>query len=117
VAWLTGYAASVRSLLAVLIALVSCNDHGAERLSKIRQKVCACKTASCAEQELKLVPQDTIQSTHRTQAIARDMLDCLAKLQASERPITDPDAEDAVPEGATGSGTAGSAVPPPAPPR
>jgi hypothetical protein len=76
-------------LLAILVTLVACNDHGAKSLATIRDKVCACKTASCAEQEMKLVPQDTIQSTHRTQGIARDMLDCLAKLQADERPAAE----------------------------
>lgn len=98
-AQLTGYAATVRSLLAILVTLAACNDHGVARLSQIRTKVCACKTASCAEEALKLVPKDAIQSTHRTQGIARDMLDCLAKLQADERPTTDPDAEDSAPEG------------------
>jgi hypothetical protein len=44
---------------------------------------------------MKRVPQGTIKSTHRTQVIARDMLDCLAKLQAAEPPTADPDAEDA----------------------
>jgi hypothetical protein len=101
-------------LLAILVALAACNDHGVASLTRSREKICACKTASCAEQELKLVPQDTIQSTHRTQVIARDMLSCLAKLQASERPVTDPDAEDPVTEGsAAGSGTAGPSNPPP----
>jgi hypothetical protein len=32
-------------------------------------------------------------SNHRTQTIARAMVDCLAKLEAKERPTTDPDAE------------------------
>jgi hypothetical protein len=96
-------------LLAILVTLAACNDHGAASLAKIKAQVCSCKTATCAEQAMKLVPQDTIESTHRTQGIARDMLDCLAKLQADERPITDPDAEG---EGsaAEGSAAGGSAA-------
>ena len=109
---LTGYAATVRSLLAILVTLAACNDHGAESLTKIKAKVCACKTASCAEQEMKAVPREPIESTHRTQVIARDMLDCLAKLQANELPITDPDAEGSAAEG---SASAGSAAPPSTP--
>jgi hypothetical protein len=92
-----------RSLAALvaLVALVACTDHGAASLTKIKDKVCACTTASCAEQELARVPKDAIESNHRTQTIARDMLACLAKLQAAERPRTDPDDDEAPP--ATGS--------------
>ena len=67
-------------------------------MTAIKAEVCACKTASCAEQAMKQVPKDTIKSTHRMQTIARDMIDCLAKLHAAERPATDPDAEDSAPE-------------------
>lgn len=88
----------VRSWLAILVTVVGCTDHGVERLTSIKAEICACKTASCAEQAMKRVPRETIESTHRTQAIARDMLDCLAKLQAAERPTTDPDAEGSAEE-------------------
>ena len=83
--------------IAILVTLIACNDHGVERLTEIKVKVCACKTASCAEQELKRVPESPIKSTHRTQDIARDLLDCVARLQDAERPTTDPDELD-VPE-------------------
>jgi hypothetical protein len=112
VAWLTRYAASVRSWLAVLVLLGACTDHGAERLARIKSDVCACKTVSCAEDAMKGVPKEAIQSTHRTQTIARDMLDCLAKLTAAERPVTDPDAEDSAEEPAA----PGRPPRPPAPP-
>jgi hypothetical protein len=107
VSWLTGYAATVRSLLGILVTLAACNDHGAESLTKIKAAVCACKTASCAEQAMKLVPQEAIESTHRTQGIARDMLECLAKLQANELPITDPDAEGSAADGSAAGAPAG----------
>ena len=97
----------MRSWLATLVTcggLIGCNDHGAAALTSIKTKVCACKTASCAEQEMQQVPQRAIASNHRTQGIARDMLDCFAKLQAGERPSTDPDEE--------GSATAGPAATP-----
>ena len=100
----------MRSLLAILVTcvgLVGCNDHGAAALTAIKDKVCACKTASCAEQEMQRVPQSTIASNHRTQLLAREMLDCFAKLQAGERPSTDPD-ED----GAAGAAAIGSAAEP-----
>jgi hypothetical protein len=94
VAWRTSYAARVRTPLAILLTLGACTDHGAARLTKIKDQVCACTTASCAEQAMAQVTQEKIDANHRTQAIARGMLDCLAKLQAAERPVTDPDAED-----------------------
>ena len=84
----------MRSWLAILVTLAACNDADVERLTTIRASVCGCKTASCAEQAMKRVPEMPIKSTHRTQEIARELLDCLAKLQAAERPTTDPDAED-----------------------
>jgi hypothetical protein len=87
----TRYAASVLARIAILVTLVACNEHDTERLTAIKLKVCACKTASCAEQELKRVPESPIKSTHRTQEIARDLLDCVARLQEAERPTTDPD--------------------------
>jgi hypothetical protein len=94
---LTRYAATVRSSLAILITLIACNNTDVDRMTAIEKTVCACKTASCAEQAMKRVPETAIKSTHRTQEIARELLDCLARLQAAERPTTDPD-DDAVPE-------------------
>jgi hypothetical protein len=96
VPWLTGYAATVRGWLAILVVvawLVGCRNRDIERLTEIKDQVCACKTVSCAEEQIKAVPKSAIKSTHRTQAIARDMLGCLARLHEAERPITDPDAE------------------------
>ena len=92
--------------LAIVVTLAACADPNIETLEVIKGKVCTCKTASCAEDEIKLVPQSTIKSTHRTQGLARSMLDCLAKLQAAERPAapdtdtdTDSEAEHDHPQG------------------
>jgi type IV pilus biogenesis protein CpaD/CtpE len=99
VAWLTRYAAPVRCRFAILVVVLAwiagCRNRDVERMTAIKDSVCACKSVSCAEQEMKAVSQSTIQSTHRTQAIARDVLACLAKLHAAERPSTDPDDPDA----------------------
>jgi hypothetical protein len=83
----------VRLSLAILLALAACHDRDTEELTAIRDKMCACPTATCAEQELKRVPQRTMPSNPRLQAIAQDMMDCLGRLQAEGRPSTDPDAE------------------------
>ena len=114
----TRYAAPVRSWLAILVTLAACHDQELERLTAIKAEVCACKTASCAEQAMKRLPQGPSESTqrtqiHRKQGIARAMIDCLAKLEAAERPTTDPDAEDSEANPPT---TAPPVVTPPASP-
>lgn len=93
----------MRSWLAILVTLAACHDQELERLTAVKAEVCSCKTASCAEAAIKRLPPGTSESTDRTQAhrrqvLAREMIECLAKLQAAERPITDPDAEDAEPD-------------------
>jgi hypothetical protein len=120
VAQLTGYAATVRIRLAILVTRVAClgaclvaclgacSDRSVERLTSIKLVVCACKDTRCADQAMSEVPKASIRSTPRTQAIARDIMDCRARLEAAERPSTDPDAE---------VGGEGSAAPAPAPPR
>ncbi len=115
VSCLTGYARRVRSLLALLAtgaALLACNDHGAGTLTAIKTEVCACTTATCAEQAIQRVPQREIAANRRNQTTARDMLDCLAKLQAAERPSTDPDEEaDAEAAGTPAIGSAAASAP------
>jgi hypothetical protein len=104
VVWLTRYAAAVRSAVAILVTLVAagaCRDPSVEQMTAIQRTVCACKTTSCAEQELKRVPSAAIHSTHRTQALARELLDCMVRLQAAERPSTDPDEEPDLEPGST----------------
>jgi hypothetical protein len=119
-AWkLPRYAAPVLSRIAILVTLIACGEHDTERMTAIKSKVCACKTASCAEQEMKLVPEQQIKSTPRIQGIARDMIDCTARLQAAERPSTDPDEEGnappaAEPPAAEPPATAPPAIAPPA---
>jgi len=111
VAWLTGYAAPVRICLAILVTLLACKDHDLETLADVKSEVCACKTASCAEQAMKRIPRDTIKPTRTARTLAREMMDCRAKLEVAERPSTDPDAEGNAAEPAG----EGSAAPAPAP--
>jgi hypothetical protein len=82
----------VRWLLVISIAVAGCRDREAARLTQIKDAVCACKTSSCAELAMKDVPQDEAKPSHRSQVIARDMMECLSKLYEAERPTTDPDA-------------------------
>jgi hypothetical protein len=97
----------VRSVLAILVTLVACNDSDVERLTAIKDEVCACKTASCAEKAMARVPTD-IKSTPRARTAAREMIECLSRAQSAERPSTDPDAEGSTTDPA-GQGSAAAA--------
>jgi len=83
-----------RWLVLSLALAAGCRDPGIEKLGGIRDRVCACKTASCAEDAMKAVPVD-VTSNHKSQKIAREMMDCLALLYEKERPVTGPDDQSA----------------------
>jgi hypothetical protein len=74
-----------------LVAAVGCGDREVEQLEKVRDAVCKCKDSKCAEDAMKLVPQKEIRAGRRAQLVAREMLDCVAKVYAAEKPTTDPD--------------------------
>ncbi len=79
--------------LVICVALLTgCDDREAAKLKQVKDVVCSCKDAPCAEAAMKQLPQGEHASSHRSKLIARDMLDCLAKLYDGERPSTDPDA-------------------------
>ncbi len=90
---------SVMSRMAVIaLALAAgCRDPGVVELEAIRDEVCKCTEAKCAEAAMKRVPQKEAPNDHRSQRIAREMMDCLAKLYEAERPATGPDAETTTP--------------------
>jgi DNA-binding transcriptional regulator YdaS (Cro superfamily) len=122
----------IAAALAALAALAgACRDPQLSELQKIRDEVCACKTPACAKAALERVLASDVRSDHVTQKVARSMMDCFAKVQESDRPSTDLDAE--APAESAGSGSdaaagsgasagsavsrpAGSASRPPAPP-
>lgn len=83
----------VRSVICVALAVAAfgCGDRRTAELEHVRDQVCACKTASCADDAMKAIPQHDMPSTPRTQKVARAMLDCLSRLYDAGRPSTDPD--------------------------
>ncbi|HEX3762654.1 MAG TPA: hypothetical protein VHW23_28350 [Kofleriaceae bacterium] len=118
----------MRIWLAILVTLGACKDHDVERLTAVKRDVCACKDTQCADQAMSGIEKTALRSTPRTQAIARDIIECRAKLDAAERPNTDPDTEgsagnsDDPSTAGSGNGSAagsgdGSAAPAPAKPR
>ena len=82
----------IRSLV-IAVALLGCGDSQLEELESVRDEVCACKTPACGETALKKVRQDKLETNRKMQRVANEMLDCMAKLAAADRPSTDPDAE------------------------
>lgn len=79
-------------VICVALAALACTGSDAKKLEKIRDEVCACKTAACAEAALERVPTGKIASTPRAQHIAQEMLGCVAALYEQGRPTQDPDA-------------------------
>lgn len=77
--------------LVVLVLIAGCDDRERSQLDAVRKEVCACKDVACAEAAMKKVPQGDVHATRREQDIARDMLDCLAKLydDAKPAPVTE----------------------------
>lgn len=82
-----------RRLVIALALAAGCRDRGVVELEHIRDAVCACTDATCAEAAMKRVPEVEAPNDHRSQKIAREMMDCLAKLYEAARPATGPDAE------------------------
>lgn len=82
----------VTILVASVMAFAACKDRDLERMAAIKREVCACKDAACADQAMNHVT-GSLKSNARIQALARDMVECRARLEAADRPNTDPDAE------------------------
>ena len=85
----------MRLALVICVALCGCADHEAVQLERIKRQVCACQNVKCAEIAMQALPHTDVVASHKSQGSAREMLDCLAKLYAAERPSTDPDAGSA----------------------
>lgn len=80
------------SVICVALVMGACEGGEAEKLQRARDRVCACETAACAEAALDGVPKGKVETSPKSQRIAREMLDCLAALYEEGRPTQDPDA-------------------------
>ncbi len=81
---------SMRRLFVIAIALCGCRDAELDQIRTVKEEVCKCKTADCGEAAMKKLPPRDKPSA-REQALANDMLNCMAKLYLKDRPDTDPD--------------------------
>jgi hypothetical protein len=72
--------------LIVLALFSGCDDPERSQLDAVRKEVCACKDVACAEAAMKNIPKGDVHASRREQDIARDMLDCLAKLYDDAKP-------------------------------
>ncbi len=80
-------------IVATLAGMAACVDNSLDELQAIQHEVCACKTSSCGEAAMKKIPQRDVRASRESQAIARKVMDCMAKLYLADRPSTDPDQE------------------------
>lgn len=89
------YSDRVKSAFVICVALLlaACERHELKKMAAVRDEVCACKTVDCANQAMAKLPTKNVQSTPKSQQLARSMLDCLADLYAAPEPTLDPDAE------------------------
>lgn len=76
----------MRRLPALLLlgTVAACGETEVGRLEVVKKQVCTCKDVACAETAMKLLPAPDAKASHREQGIARDMVDCYAKLVKAE---------------------------------
>lgn len=91
---------SLASLVSgVLMLLTSCRDPAIQRLSAVKQAVCACQTLACADAALQAMPTVPARRLDKAQAVASEIFACysrLAKADDNAKPATDAtDATDA----------------------
>lgn len=79
VAWLLG------SLVGLGLA-GGCADPKLDRMTEVRNKVCACKDAACVEAALARMPAKSPRDEHRAQQVAREILTCVAQVGATPAP-------------------------------
>jgi len=87
----------MRLALVICVALCGCADREATELERIKRQVCACKDVKCVDAAMAQLPKRDVHASHKSQGIAREMLECVAKVYAAERPSTDPDSGSAAP--------------------
>lgn len=95
--------------LVITVALqgvLACGDAHVERMQALRDEVCDCKTAACAEAAMQKVEQAKLDPKPKVQRLAREMMECAAELMEQGRPDVDPDAETDAEDEATPPETA-----------
>ncbi len=71
--------------LSALVLVVACGDTEVAKVEAVKNRVCACKDVACADAAMHALPQPA-KASHREQVVARDTLDCYAKLVAAAKP-------------------------------
>ena len=70
--------------LSALVLVVACGETEVGKVEAVKNRVCACKDVACADAAMQALPQPA-KASHREQGIARDTLDCYAKLVAAAK--------------------------------
>ncbi|CAN5730153.1 hypothetical protein BH11MYX1_BH11MYX1_52480 [soil metagenome] len=73
--------------LSALVLVIACGKSEVGKLEGVKNQVCACKDLACAETAMKALPTPDHQASHREQVIARDVLDCYARLVDAAKPV------------------------------
>ncbi|MBX3161678.1 MAG: hypothetical protein KF773_37300 [Deltaproteobacteria bacterium] len=97
----------MRLVLLAIALLAGCKSDEVKQLEQVKREICACKDVACGEAAMKKLPQKDQTSEFREQQLAKDIMNCLAKLYDEARPSTDPDQPQPEP------GSDGSAAPAP----
>ena len=84
---------SMLRVLAIAFLATACGDEQLERMTAIKDEVCACKTPACGQTAIAKMGEVKVKADRKAQRLARAMLDCMAKLNEAGRPTTDPDAD------------------------
>lgn len=92
---------SARAVLAVLwiASAIGCREDEVKKLEALRDELCKCTSVECGEAVMQRVPVIAEAGDRRSQAVARAMLGCMAKLYENARPEVGPDVETGVETG------------------
>ncbi len=63
----------------------ACAETDVAKLEAVKKQVCACKDLPCTATAMKALPRP-VHASHREQVIARDVLDCVARLEEAAKP-------------------------------
>lgn len=98
----------VRALATVIALAGGCRDVDVDRMDGLARKACACKTAACADAVVHEVGAAPVAATRKTEALAKELLDCVARRHEEELPPDD--ASAAATAAAPGSAAGSSAT-------
>jgi hypothetical protein len=77
------------SVIALAVLAGACQDPDVDRMTQLTHDACACKTSACADAVMHKVGDAPVAASRKTQALAREMLSCVAKRHDEDLPADD----------------------------